>query len=191
MLRYQQNTMTGCTASLVTKRRVRATGRAGTARPRSSFVSADCCTTRTHTPVTGRTTWRGVRNTLYVTMMQMATCHWASHAIVTGSVRADTLGCSAALPCWCLIADHWGVLCHPLKTARCLQHSHPRQRRWSKKGSRTSLTPDPTCPQELYLFLSGTGPGTNPDFTDRSAFVVTLYGAKHQRSAWRLSKDYK
>lgn len=96
-------------------------------------------------------------------MMPMATFRWASHATATGSVRADTLGCSVALPCWCLTADRWDVSYHPPRTVRCLQHSHPHLRRWSKKGSRTSPThyPDPICPQELYLFLSGTGPGTN------------------------------
>lgn len=122
---------------------------------------------------------------LCVTMMPMAMCRWASHATATGSVRVDTLGCSAALPCWCLIAGRWGVLCHPLRTVRCLQHSHPRQKRWNRKGSRTSLTlhQDPTFPQELCLFLSGTGPGTNPDFTDWCAFAIMLYGAKHQCSA--------
>ena len=122
---------------------------------------------------------------LCVTMMPMAMCRWASHATATGSVRVDTLGCNVALLCWCLTADRWGVLYRPLRTVRCLQHSHPHLRRWSKKGSRTSPTHhrDPTCPQELYLFLSGTGPGTNLDFTDWSAFIVLLYGTKHKRSA--------
>lgn len=121
---------------------------------------------------------------LCATMMPMAMFHWASHATATGSVRADTLGCNVALPCWCLTADRWGVLYHQPRTVKCLQHSHPHLRSWSKKGSRTSPThhPDPTCPQALYLFLSGTGPGTNPEFTDWSAFVL-LYGAKHERSA--------
>lgn len=119
------------------------------------------------------------------TMTPTATFRWASHATATGSVRADTPGCNVALPCWCSTADRWGVSYHRPRTVRCPRHSHPHPRSWSKKGSRTSLThhPDPTCPQALYLFLSGTGPGTNLDFTDWSACIVLLSGAKHERSA--------
>lgn len=118
--------------------------------------------------------------------MPMVMCHWASPATATGSARVDILGCSAALPCWCLTAGHWGVLCHQLRTAKCLQLSHPHLRKWSKKGNRTFLTLhlDTTCPQELYLFLSGTGPGTNPYFTDWGVILVVLFGAKHQCIAW-------
>ena len=127
------------------------------------------------------------------TMTPTATFRWASHATATGSVRADTPGCNVALPCWCSTADRWGVSYRRPRTVRCPRHSHPHPRSWSKKGSRTSLThhPDPTCPQALYLFLSGTGPGTNLDFTDWSACIVLLSGAKHERSAWMLSKGYK
>lgn len=102
-----------------------------------------------------------------VTPMPTATCPWENLATVTGSVRADTLGCSAAPPCWCLTADRWGVLFRPLRTVKCQRHSRPSQTSWSRMGNRTSQMqpPDPTCPLGLCRFLSGTGPGTNIDFS--------------------------
>jgi hypothetical protein len=62
--RFLPSTATGCMASSDTRPPVLATGHAGTEQPRNSCASAGCSTTRTHTPVTGLTTWRAARSTV-------------------------------------------------------------------------------------------------------------------------------
>jgi hypothetical protein len=106
-----------------------------------------------------------------VTMTPTAMYRWANRATVTGSVRADTRGCSAAPPCWCSTADLWGVSCRPLRTARSQPHKRLCRMNWSRRENKTyrthlrdtsapSRTPS-TCLQELCLFLWETGQGIN------------------------------
>jgi hypothetical protein len=106
-----------------------------------------------------------------VMMMQTAMYPWANRATDTGSVRADTPGCSAAPPCWCSTGDRWGVSCRLPRTARFQLHKRLCQMSWNKKGSKIYqiCPPDPTAPlrnpltclQELCLFLWEAGQGIN------------------------------
>lgn len=66
MAPYPATTAIGCTASLVTRLRVRVTGLAGTAQPPNSCASVDCCTTRTLTLAIGLKTSRVAKNTVSI-----------------------------------------------------------------------------------------------------------------------------
>jgi hypothetical protein len=126
---------------------------------------------------------------LCVMLTPMATCPWENLATATGSVRVDTLGCSVALPCWCLTADRWGVSFRPLRTVKFQRHRRHSQTSLSKKGNRTCRTQpkDPTCPLELCPFQSEAGPETNIDFSELKCVAFPAVFSGSSWSVWRLS----